>query len=453
VSPSVQYHVPLPPLHIGPLRLSTNLLLAPIAGYCDLAFRTICREFGGLGLACTDLLSPQGLLRGTATSLDLAKTNDFDKPVGMQLYGSDPEIMAQGARWAVEHGATVVDINMGCPVDKVTKKDGGSKLLTDLSRAVAVAERVRKELDTIPLSAAEWSKRLGDASLPTGQWARGNGQREGRMGDSPRPTLTVGPHGDSPVSSSSGSSVSLCRESLSHSSLRNSASSASSAFSSLSVPLTCKMRLCWHTSDYESGAACSPHLARMLADVGVSAVTVHGRTTEDKFAGSVRLEGIARVVEAVNGAIPIIGNGDVREPEDARRMLAFTGCAGVMIGRGALSTPWIFRDTWSLLTKGSTPAAPTEEEIIAMIRRFFTLMQSQRDDRYAMFQISRRISWFAKRLGVEPDGTRRGVKPFKEAIRLATRPEQVHAALDAYLRGELRTYFQDAESMHGAGTE
>lgn len=393
------------PLQIGPLRLSTNLLLAPIAGYCDLAFRTVCREFGGLGLACTDLLSPQGLLRGTATSLDLAKTNGFDKPVGMQLYGSDPEIMAQGARWAVEHGATVVDINMGCPVDKVTKKDGGSKLLTDLSRAVAVAARVRRELDGMPLSAEEWSTRLGDAVLREGQWAVGNGVEERRGGLSG------------------------------------------------AVPLTCKMRLCWHTSDYEAGSACSPHLARMLADVGVSAVTVHGRTTEDKFAGSVRLEGIARVVESVRGAIPVIGNGDVREPEDAARMMRETGCAGVMIGRGALSTPWIFRSAWGLLSTGETPDAPSEREVIEMIRRFFTLMREQRDDRYALFQISRRISWFAKRLGVEPDGTRRGVKPFKEAIRLATHPDQVHEALDAYLRGDLRTYFQGAERVQGAEAE
>ncbi len=423
--------MPLPPLHIGPLRLSTNLLLAPIAGYCDLAFRTICREFGGLGLACTDLLSPQGLLRGTATSLDLAKTNDFDKPVGMQLYGSDPEIMAQGARWAVEHGATIVDINMGCPVDKVTKKDGGSKLLTDLSRAVAVAERVARELEKIPLSADEWTRRLGDARFATLPSSH---------------TLSNAP-ASSPSSSSPWSSAALHGEPASHSlpPLRDSDSSASSAFSSLSVPLTCKMRLCWHTSDYESGAACSPHLARMLADVGVRAVTVHGRTTEDKFAGNVRLEGIARVVESVNGAIPIIGNGDVREPEDAARMLRETGCAGVMIGRGALSTPWIFRDAWSLLTTGATPAAPTEAEIIEMIRRFFTLMREQRDDRYAMFQISRRISWFSKRLGIQPDGRRHGVKPFKEAIRLAKSGDEVLNALDRYLAGGLRTFGQEPE--------
>ena len=354
-------------LRIGDVRLPTNLLLAPIAGYCDLAFRTICREWGGVGLACTDLLSPQGLLRGTATSLDLAKTNDFDKPVGMQLYGSDPEIMAEGARWAVEHGATVVDINMGCPVKKVTKKDGGSKLLTDLSRAVAIAERVVRELERVPLSDEEWAKRQGGGEIIAGRRV---------------------------------------------------------------VPLTCKMRLCWYDADYKAGKACSPHLARALADVGVAAVTVHGRTTEMKFSGECQREGIARVVEAVDGRIPVIGNGDVREPHDAVSMMRETGCQGVMIGRGALSTPWLFRDAWTLISEGYVPAPPTEEEIIGTMRRFFDLMRQYRDDRYAMFQINRRVAWFAKRLGP--------CRPFREAVRTARTPEEVYAALDGYLSGELR---------------
>jgi len=370
-------------LRLGPVQLATNLLLAPIAGYCDLAFRTICREWGGVGLACTDLLSPQGLLRGTATSLDLAKTSAFDKPVGMQLYGSDPEIMAAGARWAVEHGATVVDINMGCPVDKVTKKDGGSKLLTDLPRAARIVERVVRELERCALSADEWRARIGDATL-----------------------------------------------------VRGGASSA--AESPLPVPLTCKMRLCWSTSDFESGNACSPDLARALADAGVVAVTVHGRTTEMKFSGEVKLAGIARVVEAVNGRIPVIGNGDVREPEDAARMIRETGCDGVMIGRGALSTPWIFRDAAEFQRSGQRPEAPSEDEIIAMIRRYFEMMREQRDDRYAMFQINRRVTWFAKRLGIMPDGTRVGVRPFKEAVRVAKTAPEVHAALDLYGAGGLR---------------
>lgn len=429
------------PLQIGPVPLRTNLLLAPIAGYCDLAFRTICREWGGVGLACTDLLSPQGLLRGTATSLDLAKTNDFDKPVGMQLYGSDPDIMAEGARWAVEHGATVVDINMGCPVDKVTKKDGGSKLLTDLSRAARIVERVARELEKLPLSAEEWEKRVG-------------AERHSQLGIR-HSTGDVGTNAESRMPNA-----------------------VTAPGSSWTVPLTCKIRLCWHTADYEAGTACSPGLASALADAGVKAVTVHGRTTEDKFQGTVRLEGIARVVDAVNGRIPIIGNGDVREPADAERMLRVTGCDGVMIGRGALSTPWLFRDAWAHLCEAdrrrgaesgqlnvergnrtgddgrSCPdvhvplstshveplSPPTLDEKVATVRRYFELMRDHREDRYAMFQIRRRISWFAKRLmSVDPStGKVVGVKPLKEAVRNAETPAQVHEALDRFLAGGLR---------------
>lgn len=368
------------PLTIGPVRLATNLLLAPVAGYCDLAFRTVCREWGGVGLACTDLLSPQGLLRGTATSLDLARTNDFDKPVGMQLYGSDPDIMAAGARWAVEHGATVVDINMGCPVDKVTKRDGGSKLLTDLPRAAAIVRSVARELERCAPTPGEWSRRLGDATL--------------------------------------------------------------TARARVPVPLTCKLRLCWSEADYAAGRACSPGLARALADEGVAAVTVHGRTTEQKFSGTVRYEGIARVVEAVAGRIPVIGNGDVRSPADAEAMIARTGCAGVMIGRGAFSRPWLLRDCWARVAGLPDPGAPAEHERVATIRRYFELLREHRGDRDAMDQIRKRISWFAKGLGPGRGGgeeadTRDPVslKPFKESIRLAADPAAVHAALDAFLDG------------------
>lgn len=339
------------PLRIGGVQLATNLLLAPIAGYCDLAFRMVCRELGGVGLACTDLLSPQGLLRGSATSLDLARTNEFDRPVGMQLYGSEPDIMAEGALWAVEHGAAVVDINMGCPVDKVTKKDGGSKLLTDLPRAVAIVRACVRALE------------------PVG------------------------------------------------------------------VPLTCKIRLCWANEDYHAGRACSPGLARMFADEGVAAVTVHGRTTEMRFSGNVLHEGIARVVEAVDGHVPVIGNGDIRAPEDAALMMRRTGCAGVMIGRGALSAPWIFRHAWAHLAGLSSPAPLSEREKVAVIRRYFDLMREFRGDHYAMFQIRSRISWFGKSLGA--DG--RPVKPLKEAVRLAEGPGDVYAALEGYVECEQPT--------------
>lgn len=345
-------------LRIGSVHLGTNLLLAPIAGYCDLAFRIVCREWGGVGMACTDLLSPQGLLRGSATSLDLARTNDEDKPVGMQLYGGDPTIMAEGAIWAVEHGATVVDINMGCPVDKVTKKDGGSKLLCIPETAVEIVRACARILE---------------------------------------------PRG---------------------------------------VPLTCKVRLGWF-----DGQPVAEWLAPRLIDAGVCAITVHGRTTEQKFSGQVNHEGIARVVEAVGRhchasghLVPVIGNGDVREAVDAVEMIRRTGCTGVMIGRGALSAPWIFRDCWSLITTGVVPPEPDDEQKVATIRRYLDLMLRFRGEAYAMVQIRRRISWFGKRLGREPGprGVPVGCRPLKEAVRGSKSLEEVNTALDRYLAGGLR---------------
>jgi nifR3 family TIM-barrel protein len=347
-------------LSIGPVQLQTNLLLAPIAGYCDLAFRLTCRGQGGVGLACTDLLSPQGLLRGSASSLDLARTNDQDKPVGMQLYGGDPEIMAEGALWAVRHGATVVDINMGCPVDKVTKKDGGSKLLCIPDTAVEIARRCARVLE---------------------------------------------PFG---------------------------------------VPLTCKMRLGWF--DDAPVAEC---LAPRLIDVGAQAITVHGRTTVQKFSGVVNHAGIARVVEAVgkvaqrSAPIPVIGNGDVREAQDVVNMIRATGCRGVMIGRGALSTPWLFRDAWSLQTTGIVPPEPSTHEKIAIIKQYLDWMLEFRGEHYAMVQMRRRMSWFGKRLGREPDPNSHrlnpvGCKPLKEAMRDAQTPQHAHELLDRFAAGELR---------------
>ncbi|CAN5555603.1 tRNA dihydrouridine synthase DusB [soil metagenome] len=294
------------PLKIGSLQLATNLLLAPIAGYCDLAFRLVARSCGGVGLACTDLLCPQGVLRENKRSMELAMTCPEDSPLAMQLYGADVDLLCEAAKWAEDRGAHLVDINMGCPVDKVTKKNGGSKLLCDPDHTLKMVEKIKA-------------------------------------------------------------------------SLRH-------------VPLTCKLRLGW-----DDTCIVAPSMARRLEEAGVSAITIHGRTTEMRFTGKARLDGIAEVVAAVRN-IPVIGNGDVCTPQDAERMIEYTKCAGIMVGRGALSKPWIFSDIWSHLTTGVTPPMPTIEEICQLMRDHFYGMVKYRSERSVVLEFRKRISWYSKNL-------------------------------------------------------
>jgi nifR3 family TIM-barrel protein len=293
-------------MKIGSLQLATNLLLAPIAGYCDLSFRLVARSCGGVGLACTDLLCPEGVLRENKRSMELAQTCEEDSPLAMQLYGGDVNRLCEAARWAEDKGAHIVDLNMGCPVDKITKRDGGSKLLCDPDATLKMVEKIKASL-------------------------RG-------------------------------------------------------------VPLTCKLRLGWDDS-----CIVAPYLASRLEEIGVDAVTIHGRTTAMRFSGEARLDGIAEVVAAVK-CIPVIGNGDIRTPADAMRMIRYTGCAGVMIGRAALGTPWIFRDIHSLLTSGAVPPSPTIEEIVQLIRDHFYHHCRFRNERSAVIEFRKRISWYVKNL-------------------------------------------------------
>jgi nifR3 family TIM-barrel protein len=291
---------------IGDAQLDSALLLCPIAGYTDLAFRLAVRPLGGIGLASTELINPRGLARRTERSMRLAETDPADRPLCVQLYGNEPDELADAAQWAHERGAIVVDINMGCPVDKVCKTNAGSALMRDGGFAAALAKRV---VDAVP------------------------------------------------------------------------------------IPVTVKMRLGW---DDESINA--PLLARRMEDVGVAAVTVHGRTALQRFSGRASLDGIARVVEAVE-RIPVIGNGDVRSPDDAVHMMRKTGCAGVMIGRAALGDPFIFRETHALITTGARIAPPTDRERLEVMRTHFRLMAAHRDEAFACRHFRQRVSWTIKKLG------------------------------------------------------
>ena len=333
-------------LRVGNVQLQTNLLLAPVAGYFDLAYRLVARSvpgvacepqdlggprdigdgtYGALGLACTELLCPHSVLRETDKAMWRAATSPDDNPVCMQLYGSDPDILAEAARWAEARGATVIDINMGCPVDKVTKKHGGSKLLCDPGHAVAVAQ---------------------------------------------------------------------------------------ACVDAVRVPVTAKIRLGW-----DDTCLVMDSLPARLCDVGIQMITVHGRTTAMKFKPSVRLDCIAATVEGVKKRfpdVPVIGNGDITTAVDAERMIEVTGCDGVMVARGAMGQPWLFRDiAYRLATGRDAPPLPRIERAQLVLDHFENLVK-YRDEAVALRTIKTRISKYSAHLQPWP-GLRRDVQPIADA--------------------------------------
>ncbi|HJO15907.1 MAG TPA: tRNA dihydrouridine synthase DusB [Phycisphaerales bacterium] len=321
-------------LQVGSVHLNSNALLAPMAGHCDLPFRLLCRELGGVGLASTDLLNVHSILREAPKAMKLAATCEEDSPLCMQVYGNSADPLPEAAMWAVDHGAVIVDINMGCPVDKVAKKHGGSLLLCDVDNTVRLAARM---VETV--------------------------------------TPTTG------------------------------------------VPVTAKIRLGW-----DDDRIVGPTLAQQLEQVGIAAITVHGRTTEQFFKGHVRHDGIAQVVAAVD-AIPIIGNGDIRCAQDATDMIERTGCQGVMVGRGALGKPWIFGQIQAKLRDGIDQPDPSRDQWLAIIERHLDLILKYDDERAALHRLRNGISRYAKGM--------HGVWQFKDQIRNATTAVDIRQAIDA----------------------
>lgn len=294
---------PRQPLRWGRIELATRYLLAPLAGYTNLAFRLAIRELGGVGLCTTDLISAIALVRGSQKTLGLIKTCPGDRPLAVQIFGSDPAIMRQAAQWLEAYGVTSVDINMGCPVDKITRCGAGSALMCDVGQAVRLVQAVVE---------------------------------------------------------------------------------------AIRIPVTVKMRLGWDEKHWTA-----PRLAREFEQIGVAAVTIHGRTRAQGFSGSVNLAGIRAVVEAVQ-RIPVIGNGDVRSIHDAWRMLQETGCQGIAIGRGALLNPWIFRQLCEWESTGQPQSCPDWWSYLAFMERHFELQIEERGERIGCATFRKPAAWYSK---------------------------------------------------------
>ena len=305
LSPALRYGWEQP-IRIGKVVLPSRFNLAPLAGYTNLPFRLSVRELGGLGLATTDLVNPRAILMNSKKTFELIATCPEDRPFAVQIYGSDRDDMVNGAKWLQDYGASIIDINMGCPVKKVVRGGGGSAMMCDTS----------------------------------------------------------------------GSTVNLIKQIV----------------EAVEIPVTIKMRLGWDATNLTA-----PTFAKAFEEVGVGALTIHGRTREQGFAGSVNLDGIRQVVEAVD-SIPVFGNGDVRSIAEAERMMRETGCAGIAIGRGALANPWFFRQLSHWLETGEGIPAGTYDERLNLMATHLQRLMDWQGERYGCIQFRKVSTWYCKGL-------------------------------------------------------
>jgi tRNA-dihydrouridine synthase B len=257
------------------------LFLAPMAGVSDKIFRQLCKEYGA-DVLTTEFVSAEGIFRRNERTREYLDFDDVERPLGVQLFGADVAHMAEAAKQVADWvRPDFVDLNFGCPVNKVVCKNGGSALLKDCPTLASVAESVVRAI----------------APLPT----------------------------------------------------------------------TAKIRIGW-----DADSVNAVRVAKILEGCGISALTVHGRTRAQGYSGAADWNVIGEVAAAV--AIPVIGNGDLTSAADVAKRKRETGIAGAMIGRAAMSTPWIFRETKAYLSNGVILDPPTLEERWKVIRRHCALV-------------------------------------------------------------------------------
>lgn len=261
---------------LGPLHIAPALVLAPMAGLTDAAFRRVVRRCGSVGLVVSEILPSEGLLRGRRRMEGALQVSPDEHPIALQISGARPERMVEAAKMCADRGADVIDINMGCPASKVTKGCSGAALLRDVKLAASIAGAVV--------------------------------------------------HG-------------------------------------VALPVTVKMRLGW-----SPGEETFLDVARAVVGEGVSGLTLHPRTRDQGYSGQASWEAIARLKEAVG--VPVIGNGDVKRPEQALELFKATGCDAVMVGRAAVNNPWIFHQIEELRRMGRY-AQPTLKDRYDLITAHF----------------------------------------------------------------------------------
>lgn len=293
-------------MQIGSVLFPHGLFLGPMAGYTDFAMRTVCREMGAEGLV-TEMVSAKAVVFGDRKTIPLARVSAEECPCAVQLFGHEPEVLAEAAR-IVAAGVgggvapTMIDLNMGCPVHKIVSGGDGSALMRDPALAERIVRAVR------------------DA---------------------------------------------------------------------VKIPVTVKIRLGWDDAHRNA-----PEVARAAESGGADAVFVHGRTRTQFYAGTADYRGIGEVVRAVS--LPVIGNGDVRDAEGGARLLRESDCAGIMVGRGAVGNPFLFRTLAALLSGQPLPPPPTAAEKYAVAKRQLTLAAKEKGESVAVLEARKHLGEYLR---------------------------------------------------------